>query len=30
MSHPEPAKRKLFLLYCNATIEFSPPKAKGR
>ena len=30
MSHSMPAKRKLFLLYCTATIEFSPPKAKGR
>src|SRR6202163_62290 len=29
MSHSTPAKRKLFLLYCNATIEFPPlsPKA---
>src|ERR1700726_2258637 len=25
-----PAKRKLFLLYCVSTIEFSPLKAKGR
>src|ERR1700730_14328050 len=24
MSHSTPAKRKLFLLYCSATIEFSP------
>ena len=30
MSHSMPAKRKLFLLYCGATIEFSPPNAKGR
>jgi hypothetical protein len=30
MSLPAPAKRNLFLLYCAATIEFSPPKAKGR
>ncbi len=30
MSHSTPAKRKLFLLYRSATIEFSPPKAKGR
>src|SRR5258705_1189793 len=29
MSHSTPAKRKLFLLYRNATIEFSPPKAKA-
>ena len=29
MSHSEPAKRNLFLLYCSATIEFSPSKAKG-
>jgi hypothetical protein len=30
MSRSSPTKRKLFLLYCGATIEFSPPKAKGR
>src|ERR1700704_1685864 len=30
MSRPEPAKRKLFLLYCAATIEFSPSKAKAQ
>src|ERR1700692_1163557 len=29
MSHSMPAKRKFFLLYCGATIEFSPPDAKG-
>src|SRR5271165_2559250 len=29
MSRSTPAKRKLFLLYCSATIEFSPPDAKG-
>src|SRR5258707_10282440 len=28
MSRSTLAKRKLFLLYCSATIEFSPPKAK--
>src|SRR5260370_2277761 len=28
MSRSMPAKRKLFLLYCNAIIEVSPPKAK--
>src|SRR6478735_8229506 len=28
MSHSMPAKRKLFLLHCTATIEVSPPKAK--
>ena len=28
MSRSTPAKRKLFLLYCSATIEFSPPKTK--
>src|SRR5467141_696956 len=28
MSRSMPAKRKLFLLYCSATIEVSPPKAK--
>src|SRR6478736_9005792 len=28
MSHSMPAKRKLFLLYCSATIEFSPPESK--
>ena len=27
MSRSTPAKRKLFLLYCSATIEFSPPEA---
>src|ERR1700694_1561933 len=30
MSRSTPAKRKLFLLYCSATIEFSPSKAKGQ
>src|ERR1700691_4750337 len=30
MSHSTSAKRKLFLLYCVATIEFSPSKAKGQ
>ena len=30
MSHSARAKRKLFLLYCVATIEFSPSKAKGQ
>jgi hypothetical protein len=30
MSHPTSAKRKLFLLYCDATIEFSPAKAKSQ
>src|ERR1700681_2164556 len=30
MSRSTPAKRKLFLLYCSATIEFSPPKAKAQ
>src|ERR1700737_1724275 len=30
MSRSTPAKRNLFLLYCSATIEFSPPKAKGQ
>jgi hypothetical protein len=30
MSHSTSAKRKLFLLYCVATIEFSPAKAKGQ
>jgi hypothetical protein len=30
MSRSSPSKRKLFLLYCSATIEFSTPKAKGR
>src|SRR5260370_31342226 len=30
MSRSTPAKRKLFLLYCSATIEFSPAKAKGQ
>src|SRR6202011_4791612 len=29
MSRSSLAKRKLFLLYCSATIEFSPPNAKG-
>src|SRR5450755_3098128 len=29
MSRSTAAKRKLFLLYCGATLEFSPPKAKG-
>src|SRR5258708_32818078 len=29
MSRSMPAKRKLFLLYCSATIEVSPPKTKG-
>src|ERR1700675_2264238 len=29
MSRSTLAKRKLFLLYCSATIEFSPPDAKG-
>src|SRR5947207_1713044 len=28
MSHSSAAKRKLFLLYCVATIEFSPPESK--
>src|SRR5258708_9200976 len=28
MSRSRPAKRKLFLLYCTATIEVAPPKAK--
>src|SRR6267143_851135 len=30
MSHSTAAKRKLFLLYCSATIEFSPSKAKAQ
>src|SRR4030088_1898827 len=30
MSRSSVAKRKLFLLYCSATIEFYPPKAKGQ
>src|ERR1700674_4682472 len=30
MSRSTPAKRNLFLLYCSATIEFSPSKAKGQ
>src|ERR1700730_12181950 len=30
MSRSTAAKRKLFLLYCSATIEFSPPKAKAQ
>src|ERR1700694_1380214 len=30
MSHSEPAKRRLFLLYCNATIEFSPANSKAQ
>src|ERR1700704_5286388 len=30
MSRSTPAKRKLFLLDCSATIEFSPSKAKGQ
>jgi hypothetical protein len=30
MSRSMAAKRKLFLLYCSATIEFSPPKAKAQ
>src|ERR1700681_4700952 len=30
MSRSSAAKRKLFLLYCSATIEFSPPNAKGQ
>jgi hypothetical protein len=30
MSRSSPSKRKLFFLYCSATIEFSTPKAKGR
>src|SRR5258708_37791817 len=29
MSRSMPPKRKLFLLYCTATIEVSPPKTKG-
>src|ERR1700681_3351208 len=30
MSRSSAATRNLFLLYCSATIEFSPPKAKGQ
>ena len=30
MSRSTAAKRKLFLLYCSATIEFSPPKSKAQ
>ena len=30
MCRCERAKRKLFLLFCTATIEFSPPNAKGQ
>src|SRR6202035_5965553 len=30
MSRSMPAKRKFFLLYCTATIEFSPPHAKAQ
>src|SRR5437899_1424045 len=30
MSRSTPAKRNLFLLYCSATIELSPSKAKGQ
>src|SRR6266436_9678609 len=30
MSRSSAAKRKLFLLYCSATIEFSAPKAKAQ
>src|SRR5437763_8740836 len=30
MSCPRLAKRKLFLLYCSATIEFSPPESKAQ
>src|ERR1700692_866643 len=30
MSHLAPAKRKLLLLYCAATIEFSPSKSNGQ
>src|SRR6202035_5210019 len=29
MSRSMPAKRKFFLLYCTATVEFSPLEAKG-